>query len=31
MAGCGCGGVDVSKGIDKEKQKATWRDGIYYF
>lgn len=27
----GGGGVDESKGIDKEEQKATWRDSIYYF
>lgn len=25
------GGVDENKGIDKEKQKATRRDVIYYF
>lgn len=24
-------GVDVNEGTDKEKQKATQRDGIYYF
>lgn len=29
--GGGGGGVDESKGIDKEEQKATWRDSIYYF